>query len=62
LIVIRCSNCGLKLEEVEDLEIAVNMFKKYDRCPSCRHMFNGKPKRILISPRESPRLLIVKHS
>lgn len=49
MISIFCSNCKLKLEEVEDLEVAANMFKKYEKCPSCGHIFNGKPKRIYMS-------------
>ncbi|MCX8182677.1 MAG: hypothetical protein N3D12_06115 [Candidatus Methanomethyliaceae archaeon] len=37
------------MEEVDDLEVATNLFKKYERCPSCGHLFNGKPKRIYMS-------------
>jgi uncharacterized protein with PIN domain len=57
MIVIRCSRCGAKLEEVDDLEVAVALFKKYEACPFCGNSFNGKPKRIFMRAKSTPRVL-----
>lgn len=58
---IKCSKCNRSLEEIDDLEVAVGLMKKYDNCPFCNHEFDGKPKKILVksngydqSPNSSP--------
>lgn len=45
------------MEKVDDLEVAVALFKKYEACPFCGNSFNGKPKRIFMRAKSTPRVL-----